>query len=165
MRSKVSSRPTRRSPSGNSGGPLVNALGQVVGINTLVSSTEIGSTANGLGFAISTAELLPAMEQFAPRSTANRLRRVISACNSNGATMVAVVRLVADVIAARRPPTAGIEVGDVVVAVDGEPITGQAALVATIRNLAPGEQVTVSLVHDGVALEVTAVLGERTSNP
>jgi putative serine protease PepD len=48
--------------SGNSGGPLIDALGHVVGITTLASSTGFGSTANGLGFAISTAELLPEMQ-------------------------------------------------------------------------------------------------------
>jgi S1-C subfamily serine protease len=52
-----------------------------------------------------------------------------------------------------------------VVAVDGEPITGQAALVATIRNLSPGSRVQVSLVRAGKPLEVTAVLDQRPPNP
>jgi putative serine protease PepD len=151
--------------SGNSGGPLVNALGQVVGINTLVSSTEVGSTSNGLGFAISTAELLPGMEQL--RAQAN------GETAASGYLGVQLERrhdggsgaLVADVVAGSAAAQAGIKVGDVVVAVDGEPITGQAGLVATIRNLAPGDHAQVSLVRDGVALEVTAVLGERPSDP
>ncbi|HMI43190.1 MAG TPA: trypsin-like peptidase domain-containing protein, partial [Gemmatimonadaceae bacterium] len=54
---------------GNSGGPLVNSLGQVVGITTLVSSTDLGSTANGLGFAISAAELLPEMQRLRVQAT------------------------------------------------------------------------------------------------
>ncbi len=151
--------------SGNSGGPLVNALGQVVGLTTLVSSTEIGSTANGLGFAISTAELLPAMEQL--RAEAN------GEADPAGYLGVQLERrrdggsgaLVADVVPGSAAAKAGIEVGDVVVAVDGDPITGHAGLVATIRNLAPGEHVEVSLIRDGVAVEVTAVLGERPANP
>ena len=151
--------------SGNSGGPLVNALGQVVGINTLVSSTELGSTANGLGFAISSAELLPGIDQL--RAQANgepaasgylgvQLERRLD--GGSGA-------LVADVVAGSAAAKAGIEVGDVVVALNGGPITGQAALVATIRTLAPGEKVTVSLVRDGAPLEVTAVLDQRPPNP
>ncbi len=151
--------------SGNSGGPLVNALGQVVGINTLVSSTEIGSTANGLGFAIATAELLPGIEQLRAQAsgqpTASGYLGVQLERRHDGGSGA----LVADVLAGSAAAKAGIEVGDVVVAVDGEPITGQAALVATIRNLAPGEQVAVSLVRDGVAREVTAVLDHRPPNP
>ena len=48
--------------SGNSGGPLVNTLGQVVGITTFIAITAQGVTANNLGFAISNAELLPEIE-------------------------------------------------------------------------------------------------------
>ena len=150
--------------SGNSGGPLVNALGQVVGINTLVSSTDIGSTSNGLGFAISTAELVPELEQL--RAQANG-QQVIS-----GYLGVQLERrrdggsgaLVADVVADSAAAKAGIKVGDVVVAVNDEPITGQAALVATIRSLESGTHVTVSLVRDGTPVNVTAVLGERPPN-
>jgi putative serine protease PepD len=69
--------------------------------------------------------------------------------------------LVADVVAGSAAADAGIEVGDVVVAVDDTPISGQAALVATIRTLSPGDEVVVSLVRDGTPLEVTATLGER----
>ena len=143
--------------SGNSGGPLVNALGHVVGLNTLASSSGLGSTANGLGFAISTAELLPAIEQL--RAQAN------GETSASGYLGVQLERrrtdggsgaLVADVVAGSAAAKAGIKVGDVVVALDGAPITGQAALVATIRTLAPGEEVEVSLVRDGAALEVTA---------
>ncbi len=151
--------------SGNSGGPLVNALGQVVGINTLVSSTEVGSTANGLGFAIATAELLPGIEQLRAQAggeptAAGYLGVQLERRHDGGSGA-----LVADVVADSAAAKAGIEVGDVVVAVDGEPITGQAGLVATIRNLAPGEQVKVSLVRDGVGLEVTAVLDQRPQSP
>jgi putative serine protease PepD len=149
--------------SGNSGGPLVNALGRVVGITTLVSSTDVGSTANGLGFAISTAELLPAIEQLRAMATGQP--------SASGYLGVELDRrrdggsgaLVSSVVAGSAAAKAGIEVGDVVVAVDDTPITGQAGLVATIRNLQPGDKVVVSLVRDGAPLEVTATLGERPS--
>lgn len=147
--------------SGNSGGPLVDALGHVVGINTLVSSTDVGSTANGLGFAISTAELLPSLTELraeaggAPAASGYlgvRLERRLD--GGSGA-------LVTDVVAGSAAANAGIRVGDVVVAVDGQPITGQAALVATIRNLTPGDHATVALVRDGNPLQVTAELDQR----
>jgi putative serine protease PepD len=147
--------------SGNSGGPLVNALGQVVGINTLVSSTDIGSTSNGLGFAISAAELLPAIEQLRAQANGEQVASgflgVVLERRTDGGSG-ALVSSVADGSGAA---TAGIKVGDVVVAVNGAPITGQAALVATIRSLAPGAEAKVSLVRDGKAVEVTATLGQR----
>jgi S1-C subfamily serine protease len=147
--------------SGNSGGPLVNALGQVVGINTLVSSTDIGSTSNGLGFAISAAELLPAIDQLRAQAsgqqTAAGYLGVILERRKDGGSGALVTKVSADSGAAK----AGIKVGDVVVAVNGQPITGQAALVATIRSLAPGADAKVSLVRDGKPVDVTATLGQR----
>jgi S1-C subfamily serine protease len=151
--------------SGNSGGPLVNALGKVVGINTLVSSSENGATANGLGFAISAAELLPAIDQL--RAQADGVTIV------SGYLGVQLERrrdggsgaLVSDVASGSAADKAGIKVGDDVVAVNGESITGQAALVATIRNLQPGSRVKVSLVRAGKPLDVTAVLDQRPPNP
>jgi len=150
--------------SGNSGGPLVNALGDVVGITTLASSSGLGSTANGLGFAISAAELLPEIDQL--RGTANGETQVSGFLGvqldrrTDGGSGALVGEVFADSGAAK----AGIEVGDVVVAVDGQPITGQAALVATIRDLVPGDKTTVSLIRDGKPLDISVVLGERPPN-
>ena len=150
--------------SGNSGGPLVNALGQVVGINTLVSSSENGATANGLGFAISSAELLPEIEQLRAAADGQTLASGYLGVQLERRTDGGSGALVSDVVSGSAADAAGIKVGDVVVAVDDQPITGQAGLVATIRNLAPGVQVHVSLVRNGSPLAVTAVLGERPPN-
>ena len=69
--------------------------------------------------------------------------------------------LVSEVEAGSAASTAGIEVGDVVVAVDGERISGPAGLVATIRDLAPGDTTNVSVVRDGDATDVTVKVGQR----
>jgi putative serine protease PepD len=150
--------------SGNSGGPLVNALGQVVGINTLVSSTDNGSVANGLGFAISTAELLPAIELLRAQANGEAVVSGYLGVQLDRRRDGGSGALVSDVVSGSSADDAGIKVGDVVIAVDDQPITGQAALVATIRNMAPGARVRVSLVRDGVARDVTAVLAQRPPN-
>jgi S1-C subfamily serine protease len=56
-------------------------------------------------------------------------------------------------------------VGDVVVAVDAEPISGPAGLIATIRDLAPGDSTTVSLVRDGDPIDVTVVVASARHTP
>ena len=147
--------------SGNSGGPLVNALGHVVGINTLVSTTDVGSSANGLGFAISTAELLPSIDVLRAEANGQQFVAGYLGVQLDRRRDGGSGALVTDVVAGSAADKAGIQIGDVVVALDGQPITGQVGLVATIRSLTPGARVTVSLVHAGVARDVTAVLGER----
>jgi S1-C subfamily serine protease len=150
--------------SGNSGGPLVNALGQVVGITTLVSSTTFGSTANGLGFAISVAELLPEMQRLRAQANGQPSASGYLGVQLQRRTDGGSGALVAQVFPGSGAETAGIKVGDVVVHVDGEAISGQAALIATIRDLAPGDHTLVSLVRDGKPFDVTVVLGERPPN-
>ena len=150
--------------SGNSGGPLVNSLGQVVGITTLVSSTGLGSTANGLGFAISAAELLPEMQRLRVEANGQPSASGYLGVQLERRTDGGSGALVAKVFAGSGAGAAGIEVGDVVVKVDGQPISGQAALIATIRDLAPGDHTLVALVRHGKPFDVTVVLGSRPPN-
>ena len=119
--------------SGNSGGPLVNSLGQVVGITTFVAVAEEGTTANNIGFAISTEELLPTVE---------RLRSSVSGDESaDGYLGVSLDNrldggsgaLITEVQAGSPADDAGLKVGDAVVAIDSDEVTGRAGFVAEIR--------------------------------
>ncbi len=148
--------------SGNSGGPLVNSLGQVIGLATFVALSEGGTTANSVGFAISNAELLPAIERLRDSTTGalptdGYLGVGLSDRVDGGAG--AVVTEVADGSPAAG---AGLEVGDVIVTVDGDDITGRAGLIATIRDHAPGDEVTIGLRRAG---EPTTVRVTLTSRP
>src|SRR3954451_20380751 len=147
--------------SGNSGGPLVDALGHVVGITTLVSSTDVGSTANGLGFAISTAELVPAMKDLRAQADGATVVSGFLGIHLERRTDGGSGALVGEVVHGSGADKAGIKVGDVVVAVNGQPINGQAALIATIRDLAPGDTAAVSLTRNGKPVDVDVVLGTR----
>ena len=146
--------------SGNSGGPLVNAVGDVAGLITLASSSGLGSTANGLGFAISTSELLPTLDRLRAQANGDTVESGYLGVQVDRRTDGGSGALVTEVVAGSAAAKAGIEEGDVVLAVDGEPISGQAALVATIRDLAPGDKATVSLVRDGSPLDVTVELDQ-----
>ena len=59
---------------------------------------------------------------------------------------------------ARLPPTAGLEVGDVVVAVDDQPINGSEGLVGVVRDHSPGDQVAIVVVRDGEEVTLTPTL-------
>ena len=150
--------------SGNSGGPLVNALGQVVGINTLIALTQQGSSANSLGFAINgtqvLARILVLRQPSDDTAAAIGFLGVGLSARRDGGSGALVAEVTEDSPAA----DAGIRVGDVVVAIDDVAIDGQASLVAAIRDRLPGDVVVVSLVRDGEALSVSATLGERIAD-
>ena len=147
--------------SGNSGGPLANMRGEVVGINTAVARGSDNSAANNIGFAISVDEVLTVLEQLreqasgTPRSE-GFLGVSLEARNDGGAGSI-----IATVQPGSPAEQAGVLIGDIVLAVDGEPVNGQAGLVAAIRDRIPGDSISIDLVRDGERLTVSAVLIAR----
>ena len=147
--------------SGNSGGPLVNMRGEVVGINTAVARGSDNSAANNIGFAISVDEVLTVLEQLreqasgTPRSE-GFLGVGLETRNDGGAGSI-----IATVQPGSPAEQAGVLIGDIVLAVDGEPVNGQAGLVAAIRDRIPGDSISIDLVRDGERLTVSAVLVAR----
>lgn len=149
--------------SGNSGGPLVNALGQVVGITTFIALDQPGVSANGVGFAISNAEVLPQIEQLRAAAVtqgsqpSEAFLGVALADRLDGGTGA----LVQEVVPASAAADAGLQVGDIVLSVDDEAVTGRAGLIATIRDHAPGDRVTLSVRRDDDLLSLDVTLGAR----
>ena len=147
--------------SGNSGGPLVNARGQVVGINTAVARDTATSAATNVGFAISAGEALPVIEALraqsggAPR-TEGYLGVELGERRDGG--QGAVIQVVQDGTPAA---DAGIEAGDLIVAADGAAIDGSTGLIAAIRDLGPGDSTTLTLLRDGDPIDITVTLVER----
>lgn len=148
--------------SGNSGGPLVNLKGEVVGINTAVARGDSTSAANNIGFSISVDEVLIVIEQL--RKQANGVVRddgflgVGLAAREDGGQGA----IITDVQAGSPADKAGILIDDVVLAVDGEPIDGQAGLVAAIRDAEPGQTVKIEILRDGKRLNFEATLIARS---
>ena len=149
--------------SGNSGGPLVNLKGEVVGINTAVARGDSESAANNIGFSISVDEVLIVIEQL--RQQANGVDRkegflgVGLAAREDGGQGA----IITNVQPGSPADKAGILVDDVVLAVDGEPIDGQAGLVAAIRDAEPGQTVEIDIFRDGTRLTFEATLIARSS--
>ena len=148
--------------SGNSGGPLVNLKGEVVGINTAVARGDSDSAANNIGFSISVDEVLIVIEQL--REQANGVERkegflgVGLAARDDGGQGA----IITNVQPGSPADKAGILIDDVVLAVDGEPIDGQAGLVAAIRDAEPGQTVKIEIFRDGERLVFEATLIARS---
>jgi putative serine protease PepD len=140
---------------GNSGGPLVNADGEVVGINSSIRSAASsspfgagGAGSIGLGFAIPIDEVMPVVEQMSNGEQPTHARMGVSVTDAEGpdGATGAGVTAVSDGTAATE---AGLRRGDVVTRVDDTPVTGADSLVATIRSYRPGDTVRVTFVRDG----------------
>ena len=148
--------------SGNSGGPLVNLKGEVVGINTAVARGDSESAANNIGFSISVDEVLIVIEQLREQATGTVREEgflgVGLAAREDGGQGA----IITNVQPGSPADKAGILIDDVVLAVDGEPIDGQAGLVAAIRDAEPGQTVKIEIFRDGERLVFEATLIARS---
>ncbi|HET6938999.1 MAG TPA: trypsin-like peptidase domain-containing protein [Nocardioides sp.] len=136
---------------GNSGGPLVNMLGQVIGVNSAIATTG-GTTGSdqagniGVGFAIPVEQVKVTADQIL--RTGEARYPVIGAKVKTGQPdgSGAEIDEVLDDTPADR---AGLEEGDVVVALDGQKVTDGIALIVSIRSHQPGETLTFTVLRDG----------------
>ncbi len=143
---------------GNSGGPLVNMRGQVIGVNSAIATTGgdiTGQAGNiGVGFAIPMEQVQITSAQIL--ATGQARYPVIGANVDTGSTHrgAQVVRVPAGTPAAH----AGLRRGDVVVAVNGKPVTDGIGLIVAIRAHRPGETITLSVERDGSRKRVKVTL-------
>jgi serine protease Do len=149
---------------GNSGGPLMNINGEVVGINTAIR----GGGAQGLGFAtpINTAKrLLPQLKQ--GKVTRGYLGMGILDLTEDaraGFDLPPDTRgaLVQTVEAGLPAAKAGIQPGDIIVELDGRPIASNRALIDYISYLPVGSKVNLTVIRNGKRQTLTATTIERT---
>ena len=147
---------------GNSGGPLINARGEVIGINAAISSR-----ASNIGFAVpinQASEILPQLRDtgrvsrgfigVALRDVDADLQRSLGLRSPSGA-------LVQDVNPESPGARAGLRTYDVIVAVDGKPVAGNDELIQIIASRKPGTSATLQVVRDGRSMNVPVKLAER----
>jgi len=147
--------------SGNSGGPLVNAAGEVVGINTAVARGSTTMAASNIGFSISVDEALPIFEQLRKQSRGEQREEGFLGVALDERTDGGVGAVIRDVNVGTPAEAAGLKAGDVVVAVDGATVEGAAGLIAAIRDLEPGDSTTITVQRGGERLDSVAELGSR----
>jgi putative serine protease PepD len=147
--------------SGNSGGPLVDALGQVVGINTAVARGDATIAASNIGFAISVAEALPIIESLRQQADGTVRDEGYLGVGLDDRRDGGQGAIIASVEEGTPAAAAGILVGDIVIAVGGSAIDGGAGLVAAVRDQEPGDELEIRLLRDNEAITVTVVLTSR----
>lgn len=147
---------------GNSGGPLINSRGQVVGMTTAVSSQ-----ASNIGFAVPINQVIGILPQLRERgrvargyagvvltSATPRLQAALQLPRDQGA-------LVQDVPADTPAGRAGLRPYDLITAIDGVPIASDEALIRYIAARVPGELVRLDVWRDSAKRSVSLKLAER----
>jgi putative serine protease PepD len=139
---------------GNSGGPLLNLKGQVIGVTSQIQSDSGGS--DGVGFAIPSNTIRSIADQLISSGSAQHaLLGVNVRTGTDGVTVV-------DVQSGSAAADAGLKAGDVITAVDGKAVTTAERLRAVIATHAPGDKLTLTVRRGGATKTLTATLGSRS---
>ena len=151
---------------GNSGGALVNLRGELIGINSAIIGPAGGNV--GIGFAIPINMVRQVMEQLIAHGKVRRGQLGVTIqdltpelANALGLSMQEGA-LVAQVLPGSPAENAGIEAGDVVVAINGEKIRSSSELRNKIGLMAVDSEVTIDLLRKGAARQVKVRLTEAT---
>jgi len=152
---------------GNSGGALVNAQGELIGINSSIASLGGGQGSQsgniGIGFAIPVKEAQSIADQLIKTGQAEHAFLGVSAKDTtvkDGSAQRAGAE-VASVSTGTPADAAGIENGDVIIAVNGQPVDSSTALVAQIRAMTAGDKASVTLIRDGARQDVQVTLAVK----
>jgi serine protease Do len=149
---------------GNSGGPLVNARGEVVGINTFLISPS--GSFSGMGFAIPTQIVNPVVQSLVRYGKVSHARmgvgitdvtpenaKFFDVRDSNGAVITQVEP--------DSPGTkAGLRVGDVIAQLNGKKVTDAGQLQMEVGEMAPGTKISLEVLRDGKIVSVPVTLEE-----
>jgi len=149
---------------GNSGGALVNARGELIGINTAIFSTTGGY--QGIGFAIPSNMIKSIMKSLVEKGKVVRgwlgvsiqkitpeLASQLNLKNDSGA-------LVSDVVENSPAEKAGLKRGDVIVAYDGKKTDEPYVLRNMVANSTPGEEHSMTVIRENQKLELKVTIGE-----
>ena len=148
---------------GNSGGALVNSNGEVIGINTVkIASSSIGTSVEGLGFAIPSNDAKPIIEELIKNKKIVRPYIGISGINIDYATArrnnIPEGVYVADVVTNSPASKAGIQKGDVIIGIEGKDITTMEELNEVKNTKSIGDKVTLKIYRQDGEIEVSVTL-------
>ncbi len=151
--------------SGNSGGPMFDMAGNVVGINTAIYSPTGGNV--GIGFAIPAEQAKPVIDVLMKGGHVRRgyLGVGIQAITDDIASALGLPKNHGEIVSRVEPgyaaAKAGIQQGDVIVRVNNIDVTPDESLSFIVSNLPIGSRVPIELIRHNQHITVTAVVGER----
>lgn len=154
--------------SGNSGGPMFDMQGNVIGINNWIIAPGGGNI--GIGFAIPSDTAKPIVEKLRGGQEIQRGYLGVDRVPVNDDTADALGiphnqgEFVRSVTPGQGAANAGIIAGDVILRIDGKLITPENSLSTIIANTAPGTRVRIELLREGKPRTVTALVGKRPSD-
>jgi len=147
---------------GNSGGPLVDARGQVVGINTFLISPS--GTFSGMGFAIPTQIVKPTVDALIRdgKVSHGHIGIGISDVTPENAKFFDDSNMMGGVVTQVEPDSpgakAGLQVGDVITEVDGQKLNDSGELQVMISQKQPGTKVDLTVLRNGKTMQVPVTL-------
>jgi serine protease Do len=154
---------------GNSGGPLVDARGEVVGINTFLVSPS--GSFSGMGFAIPAQIAKPTVETLIKYGKVNHGRIGIGVADvtpenakffdETNAAGAVITQVESDAPGSK----AGLQIGDVVTAIDGQKVNDAAELQVMVGQQQPGTKITLELLRNGKSMSVPVTLEALGKNP
>lgn len=154
--------------SGNSGGPMFDLQGNVIGINTALISPTGGNV--GIGFAIPAEQARPIVETLMRGERYRRGYMGVSLQTLEGgvAQALGIERNRGELVRAVTPggpaARAGIQQGDVIVSVNNQPVTPEQTVSYLVSNLPVGSRVPMEVLRNGQRRTVTVALAERPSD-
>lgn len=152
---------------GNSGGPLFDMKGNVIGINNAIFSPTGGNV--GIGFAIPADIAAPVVDKLMRGQAIERgyLGVQIVPVTEDVADSLGLARnrgeLVQTVQPGQAAANAGLQPGDVVVKVDGQEVSPDNTLSFIVANTAPGKRIPIEVIRNGKRMTLTATVGKRPS--
>jgi putative serine protease PepD len=137
---------------GNSGGPLLNSSGQVIGVNAQIESDSGGS--DGVGFAIPSNTVKKVAQQLLSGGKVTHAYLGVELTGTGSPT-------VASVKSGSPAANAGLKTGDAITAIDGKAISSSDALITDLQGHTPGDKVALTIRRGGTSSTVDVTLGAQ----
>jgi serine protease DegQ len=150
---------------GNSGGALIDATGNLIGINTAIFSRSGGSMGIGFAIPVSTAKMV--LDQIVKTGSVTRgwigveVQEITAPLAESFKLGSARGALIAGVLRGGPADKGGIKTGDVLVEVQGKPVADPASMLNLIAALAPGQSAKLKLKRQGQDVDATITVGRR----